>query len=71
MHERLTDFVVQHPVVGGLAIIAVGIVMIGESIKDAKEFHEFEHAREVSAQVVSVSGPTFPPLRFDVNVSWT
>lgn len=71
LREKLTDFVVQYPVVGGLAIVAVGILMISESMEDAKRFHEFEFAREASAQVLSVSGPTFPPLRFDVNVSWT
>ena len=62
LQEKLGDFAVQHPIVGGLAFIVVGVVMIGVSIGDAREFHEFEHARELSAQVVSFQGPLF--LRF-------
>ncbi len=69
--EMFTAFVKDHPVIGGLALVAVGMLMIGDSIESAKEFHELENARELTAQVVSVSEATPFPPRSDVAVSWT
>ena len=58
MNEKLTRFVMRHPFVGGALLIVGGVLMVADSIENAKEFHQFEDARELSAEVVSISDST-------------
>ena len=68
--EKLTHFAMRHPFVGGALLIVVGALMVADSIENAKEFHQFEDARELSAEVVSITDSTLLPPRWDVTVAW-
>jgi hypothetical protein len=68
--EMLTNFTKRHPFLGGSLLIAVGVLMVADSIENAKEFHLLEDARERSAKVVSISDSTLLPPRWDVTVAW-
>ena len=70
LNEKLTSFVMRHPVLGGSLLIAGGVLMVADSIENAKEFHQFEDARELSVEVVSITGSTLLPPRWDVTVAW-
>ena len=70
MNEKLTRFVMGHPFVGGALLIVAGALMVADSIENAKEFHQLEDARELSAEVVSITDSTLLPPRWDVTVAW-
>ena len=70
LNEKLTSFAMRHPFLGGSLLIAVGVLMVVDSIENAKEFHLLEDARELSAEVVSISDSTLLPPRWDVTVAW-
>jgi hypothetical protein len=66
----LINFVKSHPVIGGVAFVVFGILMVYLSVDGAKRFRLFENADQVNGRVLSITEASRFPPRFDVAVAW-
>ncbi len=70
MHATIT-FVKNHPVIGGVFFAVFGAFIVYVSIDGAKRFRQYENARELTGQVVSITEASRVPPRFDLTITWS
>jgi Protein of unknown function (DUF3592) len=60
----------RHPGVVGLALAAVGLLMILDGVESGLRAHRFQTARQADATVTSVVEASSVPPRWDVALCW-
>ncbi len=68
----LTGLIKEHPVLGGLALMAIGILMVRMSMKDGEEKAAFLGGKQATGSVISLKNAnegSLPP-KYQVEVRW-
>lgn len=70
MKQRLAQFFIDHPVIGGIAFLVVGSLISREAIKDGTEYARFVGGPQVTGRVAELRGKSSLPANYEMTAKW-